>query len=127
MALYPNVAGFGSQAFLNLKDPKLMLACVQAYNDFLIEWSEPAPERFIAICSLPFWDVAASVAEIERCAKMGHRGVLFTGAPQDHGMPSLASPHWDPIWACAQALNLPISFHIGSGEFTGKEWTPEPI
>ena len=125
MALYPNVAGFGSQAFLNLKDPKLMLACVQAYNDFLIEWCEPAPERFIAICSLPFWDVAASVAEIERCAKLGHRGVLFTGAPQDHGMPSLASSHWDPIWACAQALNLPISFHIGSGEFTGKEWTAE--
>jgi hypothetical protein len=30
MALYPNVGGFGSQAFLGLKDPELMLACVRA-------------------------------------------------------------------------------------------------
>ncbi|MEN8160396.1 MAG: amidohydrolase, partial [Myxococcota bacterium] len=37
MALYPNVGGFGSQAFLKLEDPELMLACVQAYNDFLID------------------------------------------------------------------------------------------
>ncbi len=125
MALYPNVSGFGSQAFLDLKDPALMLACVRAYNDFLIDWCEPAPERFIPICSTPFWDVEASVKEIERCAKIGHKGVLFTGAPQDHGMPALANPHWYPIWDCAQSLGMPISFHIGSGEFTGKEWTPE--
>ncbi|HPG28842.1 MAG TPA: amidohydrolase family protein, partial [Myxococcota bacterium] len=40
-------------------------------------------------------------------------------------MPPLASPHWNPLWACAQDHDLPISFHIGSGEFTGKDWTPE--
>jgi predicted TIM-barrel fold metal-dependent hydrolase len=127
MALYPNVGGFGSQAFLALKDPALMLACVQAYNDFLTEWCAPAPERFIPISAMPFWDVEASVAEIERCAKRGHKGVLFTGAPQDHGMPALASPHWNPLWECAQAHDLPISFHIGSGEFTNNDWTPERI
>ena len=36
--MYPNVAGFGNQQFLALEDPELMLACVRAYNDFLIEW-----------------------------------------------------------------------------------------
>jgi predicted TIM-barrel fold metal-dependent hydrolase len=127
MALYPNVGGFGSQAFLALKDPELMLACVRAYNDFLTDWCEPAPERFIPITATPFWDVEASVAEIERCAKRGHKGVLFTGAPQDHGMPALASPHWNPLWECAQAHDLPVSFHIGSGEFTGSDWTPERL
>ena len=30
-------------------------------------------------------------------------------------MPALASPHWNPLWECAQAHDLPISFHIGSG------------
>ena len=34
--MYPNVAGFGNQQFLALEDPELMLACVRAYNDFLI-------------------------------------------------------------------------------------------
>ena len=128
MALYPNVGGFGSQVFLGLKDPALMLACVEAYNDFLTDWCEPAPERFIPITALPFWDVAASVKEIERCAKKGHKGVLFTGEPHSHGMPVLANPHWNPLWECAQSLDLPISFHIGAGNFTGEAfWTPERI
>lgn len=128
MALYPNVGGFGSQVFLGLEDPALMIACVQAYNDFLTEWCSVAPERFIPITALPFWDVAASVAEIERCAKLGHKGILFSGEPQSHGMPVLANPHWNPLWECAQAHDLPISFHIGAGNFTGEAfWTPERI
>ncbi|MFK7894652.1 MAG: amidohydrolase family protein [Myxococcota bacterium] len=127
MAIYPNVGGFGSQAFLNLGDPELMLACVQAYNDYLTEWCSLAPERFIPITATPFWDMDASVKEIERCAKAGHKGVLFTGAPQDHGMPALASPHWNPLWEVAQACELPVSFHIGSGEFTSDDWTPERL
>ena len=126
MALYPNVGGFGSQAFLALKDRELMLACVRAYNDFLMDWISPDPRRFIAICATPFWDVAASVAEIERCAKLGHKGVLFTGAPQSHHMPILASRHWDPLWAAAQACDLPVSFHIGAGTFDDG-FTPERI
>jgi len=128
MALYPNVGGFGSQVFLDLKDPELMLACVRAYNDFLTDWCAPAPERFIPITALPFWDVQASVAEIERCAALGHKGVLFTGEPHSHGMPVLANPHWTPLWECAEANRLPISFHIGAGNFAGEAfWTPERI
>jgi predicted TIM-barrel fold metal-dependent hydrolase len=117
MALYPNVGGFGSQAFLGLNDPELMLACVRAYNDFLLDWISPAPHRFIPIMATPFWDVDASVEEIERCAKLGHKGILFSGAPQSHGEPILANPHWDPLWSAAQACELPVSFHIGAGTF----------
>jgi predicted TIM-barrel fold metal-dependent hydrolase len=64
--LYPNVGGFGSTVFLKAKDPKLVLECVRAYNDFLIDWIQPAPERFVPVAALPFWDVQASVKEIER-------------------------------------------------------------
>ncbi len=128
MALYPNVGGFGSQVFLGLEDPELMLSCVRAYNDFLTDWASPAPERFIPITALPFWDVDASVKEIERCAKKGHKGILFTGEPHSHGMPVLANPHWNKLWECAQAHDMPISFHIGAGNFTGEQfWTPERI
>ena len=56
MALYPNVGGFGNEAFLKLGDPELMLACVQAYNDFQIDWISPDPRRFIPILATPFWD-----------------------------------------------------------------------
>ena len=125
-ALYPNVGGFGSQAFLSLKDRDLMLACVQAYNDFLIDWVAPDPRRFIPICATPFWDVEAAAAEVRRCAKLGHKGVLFTGEPQTHDMPILASRHWDPLWDAANECDLPVSFHIGTGSFDGG-FTPERI
>ena len=115
MALYPNVGGFGSQEFLKLGDPELMLTCVRAYNDFLLDWISPDPRRFIPILATPFWDVEASVTEIKRCAKRGHKGLLFTGEPQTHGLPVLASRHWDPIWAAARDCDLPVSFHIGAG------------
>jgi predicted TIM-barrel fold metal-dependent hydrolase len=126
MALYPNVGGFGNEAFLKLKDPELMLACVQAYNDFLIDWIQPDPRRFIPILSTPFWDPKATADEIWRCAKKGHKGVLFTGEPQKFGQPSLADPHWNPMWEAAVETDLPVSFHIGSGSLT-EEFTPKAI
>ncbi|MFN0092327.1 MAG: amidohydrolase family protein [Acidimicrobiales bacterium] len=114
--LYPNVAGFGNQAFLKLGDPELMLACVEAYNDFQTEWASADSRRLLPVASTPFWDVKAAVREVERCAEMGHRGILFTGEPQSFGQPYLGDRHWDPLWAAAQERRLPISFHIGSGD-----------
>lgn len=114
--LYPNIAGFGGQKFLLLEDPELMLSCVQAYNDFLTDWTSVAPERFVAIAALPFWDVDASVAELQRAAAQGHRGILFSGAPQNIGFPYLGDPHWNPIWAAAQEAGLPVHIHLGSGD-----------
>ncbi len=116
-ALYPNVGGFGSERFRKMKEPELALACVRAYNDFLIDWISHAPERFIPLAPLPYWDVPAATREIERCAGLGHRGVIFTGAPQDWGCPYLTDRHWDPLWSAAQACGMPVSLHLASGNF----------
>jgi predicted TIM-barrel fold metal-dependent hydrolase len=125
MALYPNIGGFGSETFLGLNDPELMLACVRAYNDWLIEWMEPDPRRFIPVMATPFWDVDAAVAEIHRCREIGHRAILFTSAPQDFGMPLIGDAHWNPIWSAAQDVDLPISLHIGSGDFQDQLMNPD--
>ncbi|MGE0821870.1 MAG: amidohydrolase family protein [Candidatus Binatia bacterium] len=115
MIMYPNVGGFGNQQFLKLQDPELKLTCVQAYNDWQTEWASADSRRLLPITSTPFWDVDASVKEIRRCAAMGHKGILFTGEPQSLGQPLLGDPHWNPLWEVACELDLPISFHIGSG------------
>lgn len=119
MVLYPNVGGFGAQEFLRLNDPALMLACVKVYNDWQTDWVSVDRRRLLPITSTPFWDVDATVAEVRRCAAMGHRGILFTGDPQSLGQPVLGDRHWDPLWAVAVECNLPISFHIGSGNMEG--------
>ena len=87
-----------------------MLECVRAWNDFQIDWISVAPERFVANISIPFWDIEASVKEIERVAPKGMRGILFTGDPQSHGEPFLGDHHWDPLWNIATDAGLPISF-----------------
>jgi predicted TIM-barrel fold metal-dependent hydrolase len=114
--LYPNVGGFGSQMFRTIPDPAVQRLCIEAYNDFLHEWASADPRRLITVCSVPFWDVAASVAEVERAAGLGFRGVLFTGEPQRFGLPTLGDPSWDPLWAAARDAGLPVHFHIGGGE-----------
>jgi predicted TIM-barrel fold metal-dependent hydrolase len=116
MVMYPNVGGFGAQQFLKLNDPELMLTCVQIYNDWQTEWASADARRLLPITSLPFWDVAAAEKEVRRCAAMGHKGILFTGEPQYYGLPLMGDPHWNPLWEAAVELDLPISFHIGSGD-----------
>ena len=118
MVLYPNLGGFGSGGFLRLEEPALMLECVTAYNDFLVDWASADLNRLLPVMALPFWDVEASVKEIQRSAAKGHRAVLFGSRPDSFGQPTLAHKHWDPIWAAAQEAGLPISFHIGSGELS---------
>jgi uncharacterized protein len=116
--IYPNVGGFGSGGFLKLGESELMLECVRAYNDFLLDWTRTDPTRLVPVMATPFWDVDATVAEIQRCAARGHRAVLFCGQPQAFGQPILAHPRWNPVWAAADEAGLPISFHIGSGGLT---------
>jgi predicted TIM-barrel fold metal-dependent hydrolase len=125
--IYPNVGGFGAGGFLRLGDRALMLECVQAYNDFLLEWCSADPRRLVPVMATPFWDVAASRREIERCAANGYKAVIFCNDPKDHGEPVLRDKHWDPIWATAQEAGLSISFHIGGGSLAEQFLDPANI
>jgi len=125
--LYPNVGGFGSENFLALGDDLLKRLCVRSYNDFLLEWCAADPSRLLPVMATPFWDVRETVAEIERVAARGARGILFTGEPQCYGLPILGDPHWDPLWSAAQDARLPIHFHIGNAGELPSLSAPERI
>src|SRR5580765_4744830 len=79
--LYPNVAVFDAKTILTMADAELRLACIQAYNDFLVDFAAEQPGRFIPVTGLPFWDLDLTLAEIERCATLGHKGIVFTQDP----------------------------------------------
>jgi predicted TIM-barrel fold metal-dependent hydrolase len=111
--LYPNLIGFFVGAFIELGEPELMLACVQGYNDFLAEFADADPNRLIPLMMLPYWDLDASLAEMDRCVATGHRGIVAAGRLGAAGLPALRDTHWDPLWAAAQERGLPINFHIG--------------
>jgi uncharacterized protein len=114
--LYPNVALFDASTIVGMNDAALRLECIRAYNDFQVEWGSAAPDRFVATTTLPFWDMDATLAEIDRCAARGHRGIVFTQDPAHFGLPGLTDRHWDRMWASAQEKGLPVNFHIASGD-----------
>src|SRR5687767_13735402 len=110
--LYPTVAGFAGENFGRILDPELELACVQAYNDWLIDEWASASNRLIPQCILPLYPVAAAVAEIERAVGRGHRGVIFPSIPMHlRDVPHINEPEYDPIWAACESLGVPLCMH----------------
>jgi predicted TIM-barrel fold metal-dependent hydrolase len=63
---------------------------------------------------MPAWSVDACVAEAERAASLGLRGVNMTSDPQDQGAPDLANRAWDALWEVCSHWQLPVHFHIAT-------------
>jgi predicted TIM-barrel fold metal-dependent hydrolase len=124
--VYPNILGFGGQAAAKV-DFELRLLTVQIYNDAAAELQQASGGRLFPMALLPWWDVKASVKEMERCAAMGMRGININSDPHfqkgEDGdpIPDLGSPHWDPLWEVCVDKNLPVNFHIGASE-TSIDW-----
>ena len=113
--LYPTVAGVGGQSFGRIEDPELELACVQAYNDWLLEEWGGVSRRFIPQCITPLYPVDAVVKEIRRCVANGHRGVIYPSIPMElRDVPHINDAVYDPIWVACQELAVPICFHAGA-------------
>src|SRR4029078_6604503 len=70
--LFPTFPRFGGNRFLEAVDHDLALACLQAWNDWMLdEWCGAYPDRFIPQTMIPLWDTQLATHEIERCAAKG--------------------------------------------------------
>jgi predicted TIM-barrel fold metal-dependent hydrolase len=112
---FPSFPKFAGTVFLQGRDQRLALRCVQAWNDFMLdEWCAAAPGRFIPVVILPLWDPGLAAAEVERTAAKGARTISFPENPAPLGLPSFHTDHWDPVFAAAQAAGMPLSMHFGT-------------
>jgi predicted TIM-barrel fold metal-dependent hydrolase len=115
---FPSFPGFAGSTFFRAKDRELAQLCIQAWNDFYLdEWCPTAPDRFIPMGIIPFWDISAAVKEAERIAAKGARTISFPDSPVPFGLPSFHSDHWDSLWHVCSDTKMPISLHFGSGGF----------
>jgi predicted TIM-barrel fold metal-dependent hydrolase len=114
---FPNtLVGFAGGRFRNTKDPELGIACLKAWNDYVLdEWCATAPDRFIPLVVVPFWDLDRAVAELERCAAKGALALSFPDNPAHLGLASFQTDHWDPLWSVVEDAELPVCMHFGSG------------
>jgi predicted TIM-barrel fold metal-dependent hydrolase len=115
---FPTFPRFAGQVFLEAKDKELALACVRAFNDWMIEeWCGDSGSRLIPLCLVPLWDPIAAAAEVRRNAERGCRAIAFTELPANLGLPSIhdADRFWDPLLAACDDTATTICMHIGSG------------
>lgn len=98
-----------------LRDPALKVACLAAYNDWGAEFNAYNPNRLCVLPILPAHDPKAAAAELERVAKLGHRGVIFSIFESET---PVFRPEWDPFWAAANETGLPVSFHLSGGTYS---------
>ena len=116
---YPNMfVRFCGQTFSLGADKELGLACIKAYNDYVVEeWCAGSGGRLVPMGIVPLWDVGLAAEEAKRLASLGFRSISFSEAPHLLGLPSIHSREWDPLFdVCAQE-QIVISMHIGTGGF----------
>ncbi|MGO9030457.1 amidohydrolase family protein [Mycobacterium sp.] len=122
MTCFPSFPRFAGAVFAEGEDKELARLCSAAWNDFhLDEWAATAPDRFVPVAMLPFWDLEASVKEIHRVAAKGAKCVTFPDLPDRLGLPSVHSDHWDPVLSAMEETDMVLAQHFGSGGF------PPPI
>jgi predicted TIM-barrel fold metal-dependent hydrolase len=115
---FPNMTRFCGQIFHEMKDKKLGMACVGAYNDWMIdEWCAAGPGRLIPLCLIPLWDPVAAAAEIRRNAARGSRAITFPEMPHYLGLPSIHDPSgfWEPVFDACNETDTLVCMHVGSG------------
>ncbi len=112
---YPNALGFGGQRAMKV-EPELRLESLRIYNDAMAEMQQESGNRILPMALLPWWDVDLSVAELERCARLGLKGININPNPNEHGMASLGEPYWNRLWEACIHHDQPVNFHIGASD-----------
>ncbi|MAG31881.1 MAG: amidohydrolase [Deltaproteobacteria bacterium] len=113
---FPTFPGFAGAHLARMPDRTLTNATISAYNDYMLdEWVASHPGRFIPMAIVPFYDIEASVAEINRVAVKGCRAVTLPETPYGLDLPDFSTGHWDPIFAALCNHDMVACLHIGGG------------
>ncbi len=113
-------------------DAEFELACVQAYNDALMEEWRGASDRYVPLALIPYLGgIEQTVAEVGRAAQIGYRGIVMVAEPASavrgsgawalaadnpgYRLKHFADPYWNPLWEACQDLDLTIHWHANAG------------
>lgn len=106
---------FPSMGFwvVNINDRELAKACAHAWNEWAMDDFMAQQDRIFAPAIVPLVDVDDAVAEVEWAAERGFQAIF---------LPTSMAPDrewgfdlWEPLWAAADAANMVLAYHIGTG------------
>jgi predicted TIM-barrel fold metal-dependent hydrolase len=100
-------------------DAEFSQAMCRVYNDWAWEIFGAFNDRLSPMACVAAADIDGAIKEVNRCAKLGFRGLSLpckpVWGPPDHEAPNYNLPQFDPLWACIQDVDLPITFHVSTG------------
>ena len=114
--IYPSVS---FMLYGTVPDGELLSASFRVYNDWLAEFCSVNLKRLGGVAVINVDDVHEGIREMERCRKIGLiTAMIPVAVPEGR---SYDQPEYEPLWAAAQDLDMPIGLHaasnrIGSGQ-----------
>lgn len=106
--VYPTAGLFQFQ----LPDSALFTAATRAYNGWIAEFCQEYPKRLQGVSVINIDNVAQGVKELRRARTLGLGGAMIPVSQGEEHPYSL--PAYDPFWAAAEELQMPISIHAGT-------------
>jgi predicted TIM-barrel fold metal-dependent hydrolase len=92
--------------------PEGILAMSRSYNRFMADACSQSKGRLRWVLIPPIETMPEALAELDFGAQHGACGILLHGY---EGRRLVSDPYFDPFYEKAQALNLPICVHVGTG------------
>lgn len=114
----------------NGMDPLFADAACRAYNNWLYDYiQEGDPKRMFGAAAVSPHDVETAVLEAGRAVKDLAFKAIFLRPNMYNGKP-WHDPYYDPLWAQAQELGVPVGFHETTGSrmpATGADRFPDDL
>ncbi|MEM7017785.1 MAG: amidohydrolase family protein [Pseudomonadota bacterium] len=115
--IFPGAAFLAAQ--IANDDPALAMQFCMGWNNWARDWYGDHWDSQFPMAFITTTDVPAAVAEIQRVADLGFRGVCLPNKPVYGPQPpkerNYNLPEFDPIWSVLEETNLPATFHVSTG------------
>jgi predicted TIM-barrel fold metal-dependent hydrolase len=116
--LYPT---WFAEGFHLVQDPDVAYALARAYNNWIADFCQAAPDRLFATAILPLQNMDFALEELQRVARL----TCFRGAfirPMFIEGRYFTHPYYDPLWAELESLDVTATVHPTPGLWN-PEWT----
>lgn len=104
----------------SVPDSALLSAIFRVYNDWIADFCSASPGRLKGIAMINVDDVADAVKELQRTRARGLAGAMMTVYPPEAR--AYDHPAYEPLWAAAQDLDMPLSLHIATNRPSPEAW-----
>lgn len=102
--------------FFNYPDMEVREWIFKIYNEYMAEMQAREPKRFFPVGIPNYWDPAKAAESIREIKRLGLKTYMlpFTAKEKIDGGPvCYTNPEYEPMWAAAEEVGLPVCFHIG--------------